>query len=417
VSPSQTAGYWPSAWPGEDGGPSRRQAPAGARPLGIKAGERLEATARDVFAATMLIHRDPGEVFLLRHTMGPDAVAQVERIDPVTLEPLEISPDLPGGPMWPGGIAAHSNGSLYVVFGRHAHRLDVDCTPIRTVELPRERPYNSFVILPDGCIATKDFAKDGSLPSELLVLEPEHLGIVGRQPLPERSIARLSADGSTIYVVGDASLLRAEWRDGRLELDDGFGPRYRTQPGQTYGWDAVLDAGSAWFLDNGEGSERYAGSHRGQGISEAPLHLIRVDLGSGQVTTAEICGLPRGLVANPPAIDPERRIAVGFDASNGVLAAFRFSDDAELSPLWSRQQSHAGHMLRYPATGELVTGDHDAERGVEQVVVLDIETGDERTRTDTGSPVQSVLFPAPGLARDLYWVTFTTVTRLAVVDR
>jgi hypothetical protein len=407
------AGYWPSVWPGEDGGPARRQAPASGPPLGLQRGEPVETTSRDVLAATMLVHRDPGELFLLCHTMGPDSVARVERIDPVSLESLACSPDLPGGPMWPGGIAAHANGSLYVVFGRHAHRIDPDCTPRHTLALPGERPYNSFVILPDGCIATKDFAKDGDQPSELLVLDPDDLTIIGRRPLPERSIARLSADGSTIYVVGDTSLLRVEWRDGRLELDDGFRPRYRTLPGQTYGWDAVLDAGSAWFLDNGEGSERYAGSHRNQGVSEAPLHLIRIDLTTADVTTAEICGLPQGLVANPPAVDPERGIAVGFDASNGVLAAFRFVAGGELSPLWRRQQNHAGHMLRYPASGELVTGDHDADRGVEQVVVLDIETGDERVRVDTASPVQSVVFPAPGLGRDLYWLTFTTVTRLS----
>ena len=33
---------------------------------------------------------------------------------------------------------------------------------LATAELPRDRPYNSFVILPDGTLVTKDFA--GSLP-------------------------------------------------------------------------------------------------------------------------------------------------------------------------------------------------------------------------------------------------------------
>ena len=31
------------------------------------------------------------------------------------------------------------------------------------------------------------------------------------------------------------------------------------------------------------------------------------------------------------------------------------------------------------------------------IVVLDIETGEERVRVDAGSPVQSVVFPAAGL--------------------
>ena len=46
--------------------------------------------------------------------------------------------------------------------------------------------------------------------------------------------------------------------------------------------------------------------------------------------------------------------------------------------------------------------------------MLDIETGDERARVDTGSPVQSVLFPAAGRDRDVYAVSFTTVTRITV---
>jgi hypothetical protein len=176
----------------------------------------------------------------------------------------------------------------------------------------------------------------------------------------------------------------------------------------------VIDAGAAWFLDNGDGSERYAGTFRGQGTSSAPLHLVRVDLATGSVDLTEICGAPNGVIANPPAIDPERRIAVGYDSGNGVLAAFSFADDGVLEPLWTRSQNHACHPLHFPDTGELVTGDHDAERMMDQVVVLDIETGTEIARADTGSPVQSVLFPAAGFDRDLYLCSFTTLTHVHI---
>jgi len=418
TAPSTPAGYWPSRWPGEDGGPRRTQAPAFGPGLDVGPGEGLEVTSREVIAATMVVQRDPGELYLLRHTAGDDAVAWVERVDPVTLDEVERSPDLPGGPTWPGGVAVHENGSLYVVFGRHAHRLDPDCAPLASQVLPRVRSYNSFVIVPGGWLVTKDFGKDGDEPAELVVLDPEELEIVSRVALPERSIARLSADGRTVHVVGDTSLLRVDVAaDGTATLDDGFRPRYRTLDGQTYGWDAVLDGGAAWFLDNGEGSERYQGSFIGQGISSAPLHLVRVDAASGAVDLTEVCGLAGGIIANPPVVDPDRRIAVGYDSSNGALAGFRFGDPGEpLEPLWRRSQNHAGHLVRYPDTGELVTGDYDAERFVDRVVVLDIETGEEKVRADTGSMVQSVLFPAPGFGRDLYWVTFLTLSRLTVVE-
>ena len=123
-------GYWPSPWPGEDGGPRRSQAPHGLSGLQLRHGDRLEVTRRDVFMATMVILRNPGEVYLLCHTVGGDSVTWVERIDPESLTTIERSPDLPGGPFWPGGLAAHANGSLYVTYGRWCHRLGADCQPL-----------------------------------------------------------------------------------------------------------------------------------------------------------------------------------------------------------------------------------------------------------------------------------------------
>jgi hypothetical protein len=414
-----SAGYLPSPWPGEDGGPRRLQvAPAGPRFDEVSA----TVTSREAIAATMVVLREPGEVYLLRHTAGPDAVSWVERIDPVTLEAEARSQDLEGGPTWPGGLAAHANGSLYVVFGRHAHRLDADLRVLATARLPRHRPYNSFVILPDGHLATKDFG--GLLPghdagghraepTELLALDPGDLGVVDRVELPEPSIARLSSLDDTVYVVGTTRLYRVRWDGRRLAVDDDFCPTYRTIDGQTYGWDAALALGAAWFLDNGEGSERYAGTFRGQGTNTAPLHLVRVDLASGEVQLTEICGRPGGVVANPPLVDETRRIAVGYDSGNGVLAAFDIAADGSTSPRWRRDQNHGCHPLLFADTGELITNDHDADRMADDIVVLDIETGEERLRRDAGSPVQSVLFPAVGWDRDVYYCSFAAVSRLA----
>jgi len=343
-----------TTWRFEDGGPQRRQTVPGA--LGLADGGALAVTTRTAPAVTMAVHDAAGGLFLLRHTAGDGAVAVVEQVDPITLEPLAQSSELSGGPVWPGGIGLHDNGSLYVVFGNHAHRLD-------------------------------------------------DLRIVARLTLPEPSIARLSADGDDVYVVGDTSLLRLHWDGAALHLDEGFTARYRTLEGQTYGWDCVLAAGAAWFLDDGDGSERYSGTLRGNGLSTAPLHLVRVDLATSKVTLAEVCGLPGGLVANPPVVDEQRGIVVGYDSGNGVVVGF---DLDGLSPRWRRQQDHGSHLLLYAGSGELVTGDGS------DVVVLDITTGEELARADTGSGMQSVLFPTPGTERDFYVCTFLTVSRVVV---
>jgi hypothetical protein len=414
--------YRPGPWSCEDGGPDRRQTSDATGGLGVSADDGVVVTWRSAPAATMVVTGDPGDLFLLRHTGGDDAISFVERIDPVTLETLERSPDLAGGPPWPGSIAVHGNGSIYVVFGNHAHRLDHHLSVLATATLPRHRPYNGFVVMPDGCLVTKDFAgsRPGTavpagerLPCQLVALEPDALGIVGTATLAEPSIARLSADGDTVFVVGDTSLLRIRW-DGTFHESDVMASRYRTMDGQTYGWDCVIAAGAAWFLDNGEGSDAYDGTLRGHGVSTAPLHLVRVDLTSAAVTTAEICGLPGGLIANPPVIDTNRSIAVGYDSGNGVMAAFTIGPSGEMVPRWTRRQDHGGHLVLFAQTGELLTGDYDAGRGADQAVLLDIATGDEIVRVDTGSPLQGVLFPAMGFDRDVYLCTFTTVTRLSV---
>ncbi len=410
-------GYWPSLWPGEDGGPSRPQVVAGAGP-----GDHVDVVHRDAVATTMLVTRAPGELYALRHTLGAGAIAWVEQLDPVTLDVLVRSPHLAGGPMWPGGMAAHANGSLHVVFGDHAHRLDATLRVAASTALPRNRPYNSFVLMPDGTIITKDFggvlagedpAHHQYEPCELLALDPDSLAIVDRCVLPEASIARLSADDSDVYVVGLNALHRVHWDGARFTIDRDFTPQYVTVDGQTYGWDPVLALGAAWFLDNGFGSERYAGTFRAQGVNRAPLHLVRIDLATGAVTLTEICGEPNGVVANPPLVDASRRIVVGFDSGNGELAAFDIAADGSLSPRWRRQQNHAAHMLLFAETGELVTTDHDATKMADDIVVLDVTNGEERVRVASGSAVQSVLFPAPGWDGDFYYCSFAAIARVS----
>ena len=416
------AGYFQSPWPGEDGGPKRLQTNRVVPGPGFDVGNTT-VTFREAIPTTMVVLREPGEVYALRHTLGPESLSWVEKIDPISLEPIARSVDLIGGPTWPGGLAAHANGSLYVVYGKHAHRLDADLNVIVSSELPRHKPHNSFVILPDGNLATKDFG--GALPgtdatahtyepTELLILEPERLDIVARAVFPEASIARISADDNTVYIVGITKLMRATWTGTDLVVDDTFDGSYIQHVGQSYGWDPVIALGAAWFLDNGFGSERYAGTFRGQGTNTAPSHLVRVDLTTGVATLTEICGLVNGVIANPPLIDSDRRIAIGYDSGNGVLVAFDIADDGSMSLRWRHDQNHGCHPLLFADTGELVTTDHDQARMADQIVVRDIKTGAERLRVDSGSAVQSVLFLAVGWNNDAYYCSFNGIARISV---
>ncbi len=439
-------GLWPSRWPAEDSGSARTQAPQDGPGLRIGTGERLAVSAvRDAFGATMLVLRDAGELYALRHTLGRRPLrdptsAWIERLDPRTLAPVARSPELAAGPFWPGGLAAHANGSLYVVYGRFCHRLSADLQRLASYELPQPRPYNSFVVLGDGTLAMKDLDRSLSRPARLTLLDPDTM--TPRCPdteLPESAVARLSADADSLFVVGASSVYRYGWDGHRLERD--LAVRYLERPGQSYGWDPVIAGGQLWFLDNG--AHDYATTMLGAGVAPGPVHLIRISLSDPADREAvPISGLPRGAVTNPPVYDPDRRIALGYDSANGIVGAFRFGD--RLTPLWHRRLAHAAHMIRYADTGEVVMQDWSgpsiartraarfvgrragwaaqsarvrraaASRSGDDVVVIDLETGEERARARVPTMFQSVLFPAPGWERDLYWCTMSTIARLEV---
>lgn len=387
-------------WPSEDAGPARLQAARGRAPRG-----ELAAVRHDLPGAHMVVVGEPGEVYVYGSTFGAGSVAWVHQLDPETLETVRQVDRLAGGPWWPGGVACHRNGSIHVVHGRWAHQLSPDLEVEAARELPRDRPYNSFVTLPDGRLVTKDLVLDGSVPSRLVVLEPDGLDLVGDEvTAPEPSIARLSADGDAVYLIGDHTAFRYRWDGAQLALDD-WRFRYRTRDDQSYGWDPVIAGGHVWFMDNGE--HRYAGTMVGKGVAAGPVHLVRVAVDDpGDHELVEISGAPAGAVTNPPLYDPGRRLAVAYDSANGVLAAFDF--DGSLSLRWRRDLNTAGHLAWFPDDGVLVAYDH---RETEQVVLLDLETGDERGRVDTGGAMQSVVFPAAGDGT-FWYCSFSTVARI-----
>jgi hypothetical protein len=50
---------------------------------------------------------------------------------------------------------------------------------------------------------------------------------------------------------------------------------------------------------------------------------------------------------------------------------------------------------------------------MEQLVVRDISTGEDKGRIDSGSPLQSVVFPSVGFGRMIYTCSFSTVSALS----
>lgn len=412
-------GYLDSPWPCEDGGPQRLQRPLSGAGLGVRVGEVLQATKRRTLMSTMTVLGAPGEVYLLTHTalraqLGLSTTSRVEMIDPQSLKPIYRSPPLKGGPMWPGGMAIHCNGDLYVVYGNHAHRLNRQCKVMASHALPVNEPYNAFVILDNGLIVTKNLS--ASTPASLTVLDPETLQPVCADLLcPEPSIARLSAIGNTVYVVGVRSIFRYHWDSAQqtLRRDPDWHFDYIGQSRQTYGWDVVLDGKQAWFMDNGQ--HRYRYRMVGAGVSRTANRLIRVSLSDAQDhQMLEVSGLLGGSITNPPLVDLKSHTVVGYDSANSVLQAWRFDEALRrLTPLWRKAPfGAASHMVLYPDTGELVVNDY--RRHGEEVVVLHIATGFEKGRVRLGGLMQGVVFPSPGWGRDFYWSSMGQLARVFI---
>jgi hypothetical protein len=118
-------------------------------------------------------------------------------------------------------------------------------------------------------------------------------------------------------------------------------------------------------------------------------------------------------------VDEARQIVVAFDSANRHLRAWRivrkFPDAQQLvlQDLWHLQNfGAASHMLLFADTGELCVNDY--RRFHEQVVILDIETGQEKSRTSTGGLMQGVVFPSAGWQRDIYWSSMDRLTRIHI---
>jgi hypothetical protein len=392
-------------WPSEDGGPKRLAA------TDLRLSATLRATTRATRMSTMTVLGDPGEVFLLTHdalrsNFGLPTFAQVERIDPVTLKPLARSPRLKGGPMWPGGLAVLAPGDLVSVYGRWVHRLDRDCEVRAALELPIAAPWNSFVSLGGGLIVTKNLSD--TAPAQLTVIDTNAMRIVAQAQSPEPSIARLSAIGDMVYLVGTRSIMRWRWTGTALVRDDGWTWDYLARTTNTYGWDVVLDGADAWFMDNGR--HRYRTSMIGRGVAQTPNHLLRISLtDAADHEAVEVSGLPGGSITNPPLVDPARGIVVAYDSANRVVQAFDWQD-RRLTRRWHRDDVGAASHMLLTGDGGIVTNDYG--RGGEHVIVLDILTGATRSRVKIGGWTQGVVFPSPGWDNDLYFCSMSRVARV-----
>ncbi len=430
---SELSGYYPSAWPAECGGP-RRQKVTRAPGLRLVPHERLRATTRMLDAPkwpVMFVHRDPGELYLQGGTrlgQTSESYGWVEKLNPISLEPVRSSSRLPsGGHNWCGAICAHANGDLYVVNGTYCHRLSPDLEVVAEHRLATESAHNGHVVLSDGNLVMKDLSDDLAKPSTFTVLDPE-LRVVDRYRFPWNSVGRFSSDRSRgvdhLYVSSSTEIRRLLYASGRLALDEGWVGRYALAgEDQGFAWDSSIGDDSVWFMDMGESEDTRAmiGSRPiGTGafalgappVHRAPVRVFRFSTRDASDRDALVpFGKQGGHIIAPPLYDQDRHILVAFDTRNRKLGAWRYEGPGKFVPLWERDWLNTSQPTLYADTGELLVDDCRAP-GVWDAVVADVETGAELGRVDTGCLRSTGMWYTPGFGRDFY-----TSTMLGAIAR
>ena len=434
---SRHPGYWPSPWPTECGGNRRQKAAIGR--LDAVTGTAEVRTRHNDRWNVMIIERNPGQLYMggtMAAFTGPPPFGWVQRIDPVSLEPIVTSPELPcGDHVWCGAIIAHANGSIISINGSYIHRLDPDDLSILVErQLPADRSHNGMLALSDGTLVTKDLRLEGQGGTTITRLDPDTLELVGKPlVLPEGSMGRIAADLSEsgaehVYVPGSEHIWRLRVDGDALAVDE-WRLRYRSEHDRWgLAWDTCLSGDSCWVMDCGdvpsvraihliEPNGRFD-TPPGRNVSwrlpapwDGAQRLFRIPLNDlNSASSIEPFGVGGGGVIAPPVHVPEFNMAIAWDSINGGLAGVDTSR-AEMEVAWHLDIRASMQPVVFPESGELVINDFTPD-GRDDLVVVDVVSGTLLDRVDIGSRIANGMFLTAGGNRDVYYCTTTTLSRV-----
>ncbi|MFL2754650.1 MAG: hypothetical protein ACJ0BF_00910 [Gammaproteobacteria bacterium] len=425
-------GYFDSAWPVECGG-NRRQKAATGKLLSKNSKTEMISTVSDKWNV-MVIQREKNEFFLggtMPYFNGPKPYGWVQKINSDSLEVLNESPQLPcGDHVWCGAIAAHENGSIIKVNGSFMHVLSPECEVILEKELPINQAHNGLLILSDGTIVTKDCRLENQQNSTITRLDPNTLELL-HEPfaLPEGSMGRIASDlnddGEFIYIPGIERIWRIKVLPDALEIDEDWQPQYRnTNQSQGLAWDGCISEGSLWVMDNGdiESVRSIYGVNPNGRVDEnthlswrnpAPWkgrqRLIKFDLISGEKTSIEPFDKEGGGIIAPPVNVPEYEMCIAWDSINGGLAGIS-TTDRKLAVSWQLDMRPTMQPVIFPESGELVI--NNFENGEDELIVVDIATGELLSRAKVNARLANGMFLTPGFNRDIFYCTTGTFSKV-----
>ena len=418
----------PARGPPRTAGPRRLQVPAARHPGSAARGRAGACRSRTGTSpgTTMVVLRDPGEVYVLRHGFGDDAPCLGRADRPGHARGAGASrPTCPaarcGRAGWPPTPTARctSCSATTPTGWRPTSGAGVSAS------CPARGRTTASSSLPDGHLVTKDF---GGSPSRARPTTPTGAARAARAR-PERRwpiVARL--DAARAVDRPPVGRRRRHLRGGRHQpapraLGRHVAARSTTASSAPY---RTLD-GPDLRLGRGDRAGRRLVPRRRRGHRALQRHVPRdgdlrprrcTSCGStwppAAVTLTEVCGLPGGLVANPPARRRRsRHRGRAIDSGNGVVTAFdiarrRLAHRAVAARARPRQPPAAvpGHRrARHRRPRPRAHGRPDRGRS----------TSPPATSWPVPTPAARCspsLFPAAGFDGDVYLCSMATLTRI-----
>ena len=304
-----------------------------------------------------------------------------------------------------GGALVHANGYIYVVSQAHLYKIDTDSMTIAksadlpTVPAPNEETtsYNGLATSSNGNLLTKFFALgggegEGASDSIFLQIDPDTLEVVSSVNYPGAS-PRLAVDQDAqgnehLYHLNPSITYRFLIEEDSLTLDENWITRF--DPYNT--GNDINDEPTSPVIHNG----RVHYTTNTIFSSPGAMKIFWQETNTAYTKDAPPLTGPylfdesakNGWSFFHLSIDEVTGIVIGNDQGNGLLVALKIDGDGNVTELWKKnlqvsvRPAIVSDRKMVYAT-DFVNGNND-------LVVLDLETGEELIRKSTPATRKSV---------------------------